>query len=93
MAHWNARLREAAQPWEKGTIYLFDTNAFLLDRVRDRQFWLAGITAENGLGANADPGWENVAEACVESDGPAQVMMSKETTKQPCEHPDRYLFW
>jgi HMG box factor len=58
--------------------------------------YAAGIEEENGLGTNQDPGWENVGDACVESDG-IQVMMSKDKSKskakKPCEHPDKYLFW
>ncbi|KAJ5585553.1 uncharacterized protein N7459_005353 [Penicillium hispanicum] len=93
LAYWNAKLREAAQPWDRGTIYLFDMNAFLLDRIRDWQLYAAGIEAESGLGSNRDPGWENVVDACVESDSGFQVMMSKDQREPPCEHPDKYLFW
>ncbi|KAJ5815531.1 hypothetical protein N7474_007308 [Penicillium riverlandense] len=46
------------------------------------------IEAENGLGKNQDPGWENVVDPCVETG--VQVMMSK--VKKPCEDPDKYLF-
>ncbi|OKP14002.1 hypothetical protein PENSUB_271 [Penicillium subrubescens] len=92
---WNKKLRQAAKEWDRGTIYLFDTNAFVMDRIRDWQLYAAGIEEENGLGTNQDPGWENVGNACVESDG-IQVMMSKDKskakTKKPCEHPDKYLF-
>lgn len=94
LAHWNAKLREAVKDWNRGYVYLFNANEFLLDRIRDQQFYASGITAASGLGANIDPGWENVANACVESNGGFQVMMSKsEKTKEPCEHPDKYLFW
>lgn len=93
LSHWNSKLREAAKPWDKGTIYLFDTNAFMMDRIRDWQYYAAGITAESGLGTNEDPGWENVAEACVESERSIKVMMSKDKHKTTCEHPEKYLFW
>lgn len=93
LAYWHAQLGESAKKWHRGTISLFDTNAFLLDRIRDWQLWAAGIETENGLRQNQDPGWENVGEACVESDGGLQVMMSKGGDKKPCAHPDQYLFW
>ena len=32
---WNKKLRLAAKEWDRGTIYLFDTNAFVMDRIRD----------------------------------------------------------
>ncbi|KAJ5224074.1 hypothetical protein N7468_008616 [Penicillium chermesinum] len=54
---------------------------------------LASWDRARGLGANTDPGWENVADGCVESMG-FQVMMSKGAgEKARCEHPDKYLFW
>lgn len=92
---WNKKLRQAAKEWDRGTIYLFDTNAFVMDRIRDWQLYAAGIEEENGLGTNQDPGWENVAEACVESETGIQVMMSKDKTKgkKMCDHPEKYLFW
>ncbi|KAJ5972346.1 Esterase SGNH hydrolase-type [Penicillium vulpinum] len=85
---WNRKLREVTKEWSHGTVYLFDTNAFMMDRIRDWQLFTAGIEEENGLGKNLD-GWENVVEPCVESG--FRVMMSKE--KKQCEDPDKYLFW
>lgn len=93
LGHWNAQLRESVSKWNRGTIYLFDTNAFLLDRIRDWQLWAAGIETADGLGQNRDSGWENVEEACVESESGFQVMMSKGEQKKPCAHPEKYLFW
>ncbi|KAJ5627358.1 hypothetical protein N7528_004785 [Penicillium herquei] len=92
LSHWNNKLRDTAKSWDKGTIYLFDTNAFLLDRIRDWQYYAAGITADSGLGTNEDPGWVNVADACVESEAAIKVMMSKDKHKA-CENPEKYLFW
>lgn len=86
---WNKQIRDAAKEWTHGTIYLFDTNAFLMDCIRDYQLFAAGIEEENGLGMNLDPGWMNVVEPCVESG--YRVMMSKE--KKQCEQPEKYLFW
>lgn len=75
-----------AREWS-GTVYLYDTDAFMMDRIRDWQLYGVGIGEENGLGRKLD-GWENVVEPCVESG--FRVMMSK---KEQCEHPDKYLFW
>lgn len=91
VTEWNKRLRQEAEQWARGTIYLFDTNAFMLDRIRDRQLYAAGIEEENGLGKNLDPGWENVGDACVEIGSGLEVMMSKEGSL--CEDPEKYLFW
>ncbi|KAJ6135884.1 hypothetical protein N7512_001044 [Penicillium capsulatum] len=93
LAYWSLQLCESVKKWDRGTIYLFDTNAFLLDRIRDWQLYAAGIKTENGLGQNQDPGWENVGEACVASESGIQVMMSKKGQSTPCAHPEKYLFW
>ncbi|KAL4891936.1 hypothetical protein BDV59DRAFT_181298 [Aspergillus ambiguus] len=87
--YWNRQLRGAAEKWDQGTIYLFDTNAFLADLIRDWQLFAAGIEEPNGLGKNLEPGWENVEDACVES-GQQLVMTSAE---KRCDDPDKYLFW
>lgn len=87
---WNKQLCVEVRDWDRGTIYLFDTNAFMMDRIRDWQLSAAGIEV-NELGQNLDPGWENVTGPCVESG--MRVMMSKNKNKKQCEHPDKYLFW
>ncbi|KAL2835190.1 hypothetical protein BDW59DRAFT_4939 [Aspergillus cavernicola] len=86
---WNTKLRGAAEQWGKGTIYLFDTEAFLIDLIRDRQLYAAGVEEANGLGKNQDPGWENVEDACVESS--QQWVVTSEGKR--CEDPEKYLFW
>jgi len=87
---WNRSLRRTAGDWKRGHIYLFDTNSFVLDRIRDWQLYAAGIEEENGLGKNQEPGWENISDPCVKSGSGIKVMMSKDQT---CEHPEKYLFW
>jgi HMG box factor len=89
VARWNRKLRAAAEQWGRGTIYLFDTEAFLTDLIRDRQLSGAGVEQANGLGKNQDPGWENVEEACVASN--PQWAVTSESKR--CEAPEKYLFW
>ncbi|THC94393.1 hypothetical protein EYZ11_006122 [Aspergillus tanneri] len=89
MDHWNKRLRESAEKWNHGIIYLFDTNSFLVDLIRDRQLYDAGIEEANGLGKNLNPGWENVDGPCVENG--QQLVVTSEVKK--CENPEKYLFW
>ncbi|OJJ44030.1 hypothetical protein ASPZODRAFT_72471 [Penicilliopsis zonata CBS 506.65] len=88
--HWNKKLRDSAQDWARGTVYLFDTNAFLLDVLRDWQLFAAGIEEENGLGKNEDPGWENVEDPCVQDTQKFRLMSSG---SDQCDKPDKYLFW
>ncbi|KAF7720007.1 Uncharacterized protein PECH_008125 [Penicillium ucsense] len=92
---WNKKLRQAAQTWDRGTIYLFDTNAFVLDRIRDWQLYAAGIEEQNGLGTNRDPGWENVVDPCVESESRIQALLPKgmSPSRRQCTNPEKYLFW
>ncbi|KAH2977264.1 hypothetical protein KXW58_005931 [Aspergillus fumigatus] len=87
--YWNHKLRDAAEQWVQGAIYLFDTNAFVADLIKDWQLFAAGVEESNGLGKNQDPGWVNVEDACVQS-GQQWVMATKE---KQCENPDKYLFW
>lgn len=91
LVEWNQALRDAARKWERGRIYLFDTNSFVLDRIRDWQLYAAGIEEENGLGKNQE-GWVNIVDPCVESGKGIEVMMSSSTDKM-CENPEKYLFW
>ncbi|GCB23609.1 hypothetical protein AAWM_06494 [Aspergillus awamori] len=87
--YWNGELRNNAEDWSNGTIYLFDTNSFLADQIRDWQLFAAGIEEENGLGRNEDPGWENVEDACVQSS--QQWMVT--SGAQQCDRPEKFLFW
>ncbi|KAL5365685.1 hypothetical protein BJX96DRAFT_180063 [Aspergillus floccosus] len=87
--YWNRQLRGAAEKWDQGTIYLFDTSAFLADLIRDWQLFAAGIEEPTGLGKNVEPGWENVEDACVESS--QQLVMT--STQKMCDNPEKYLFW
>ncbi|KAJ5298917.1 uncharacterized protein N7443_007037 [Penicillium atrosanguineum] len=91
IGEWNRALRDAARQWERGRIYLFDTNSFVLDRIRDWQLYAAGIEEENGLGKNQE-GWVNMVDPCVESGKGIKVMMSSSSGKI-CSNPEKYLFW
>ncbi|KGO51706.1 hypothetical protein PEX2_008230 [Penicillium expansum] len=82
LEEWNGKLREVAREWSHGTVYDFDSNAFIIDRIRDWQLHAAGIEEDNDLGKNLDLGWENVVEPCVE--GGFQVMMSKDKKQTKC---------
>jgi hypothetical protein len=42
-----------AREWS-GTVYLYDTDAFMMDRIRDWQLYGVGIGEENGLGRKLD---------------------------------------
>jgi hypothetical protein len=86
--YWNDRLRDAAVRWALGTVYLFDTNAFMMDLIRDWELSAAGVV-EHGLGENKDPGWENVNDPCVTT----RQQWVVTTDDLQCENPAKYLFW
>lgn len=95
LTEWNSKLKSAATEWKDGKaqwLYMFDTNAFVLDRIRDWQLFASGIEDETGMGKNEEPGWENVSDPCVSNESGFQVMMSKKE-KTRCQHPEKYLFW
>ncbi|KAL1969512.1 hypothetical protein VTN77DRAFT_8950 [Rasamsonia byssochlamydoides] len=85
---WNGELRNKAKEWNRGSIYLFDTNHFMLDQIREFQFFAAGINDAHELGKNEDPGWEDVENACVQNRNKSLFSSGK-----PCENPEKFLFW
>jgi HMG box factor len=96
LTEWNSKLKSAATEWKDGKaqwLYMFDTNAFVLDRIRDWQLYASGIEEENGMGKNIEPGWENVSAPCVVVQGGFRVMMSRAEEKTRCQRPEKYLFW
>lgn len=86
--YWTDRLRGTAGQSGLGNIHLFDTNAFIMDLIRDRELSLEGVE-EDGLGHNEDPGWENVSDPCVTTRKEWLVMVDE----RQCENPEQYLFW
>ena len=85
--YWGSRLITACDKWERGTVHIFDINSFVVDLIRDWQFFAVGIVkTTNGLGKNEDPGWENVREPCITTSG-------SDGGKAKCVNPDKYLFW
>lgn len=87
IAAWNQELRYQAEKFSNGTVYYFDTNRFMLDQIREWQFFAAGMI--NELGKNIDPGWENVKEPCALA--LTNWGLWHEITS--CEKPEKYLFW
>jgi hypothetical protein len=86
---WNGELRNKAQKWDRGSVYLFDTNHFMLDQIREWQFFAAGMNDAHDLGKNEDPGWEDVQHPCSLSRREKSLVSRDE----PCENPEKYLFW
>lgn len=85
---WNGQVRNHTAAWERGTIFLVDTNAFLIDQIRERHLWVAGYIESEEYGKELGMAWEDVAHPCVGG--------QKNTTMghgQACEAPEKILFW
>ncbi|KAL8952912.1 MAG: hypothetical protein Q9222_001202 [Ikaeria aurantiellina] len=79
---WNAALDLKASSWQKGQIYIYNTNDWMLDQVREAQLVIGDMVDHNGLGQNGSP-WDSVYSGCVDSSG----------ALQRCSSPHKYLFW
>lgn len=85
---WNQALDLRAAHWQGGSMYIYNTNAWLLDQVREQQLCQSHLTDANGLGATKSP-WTNVRSACIannkEKGDSAGIVQ--------CSDPNTYLFW
>jgi HMG box factor len=85
---WNKELQDKAREW-RGSIYIFNTNEFLLDQIRGWQYYVGGILDSNGLWEQ-NP-WDDVEKPCAESTGKWMAFFGNEGKK--CENPEKFLFW
>ena len=90
---WNAALDNKASGWDKGEIYIYNTNEWMLDQVRERQLVVGEMADHNGLGQAGSP-WDNVHIGCVNSNerGHAASPQTNQGVVR-CEDPTKYLFW
>ncbi|KAL8839792.1 MAG: hypothetical protein Q9170_001603 [Blastenia crenularia] len=90
---WNAALDMRASDWHKGQIYIYNTNEWMLDQVREAQLVIGDMSDHNGLGKSGSP-WDSVHLACVGS-GKAVPSSESTPTESPtrCSEPQKYLFW
>ena len=92
---WNAALDNKASGWDKdkGELYIYNTNEWLLDQVREQQLVVGDMADHNGLGQSGSP-WDNVQVGCVGSNekGHAGSPQTKQGVLR-CEDPNKYLFW
>ncbi|CRG92241.1 hypothetical protein PISL3812_09298 [Talaromyces islandicus] len=85
---WNKELQDKAREW-RGSIYIFNTNEFLVDQIRAWQYYVGGILDSNGLWEQ-NP-WDDVEHPCAESTGKWMAAFGNEGKK--CENPEKFLFW
>lgn len=90
---WNQALGDRGHAWEKGQMFIYSTNEWLLNQVREQQLILGGMSDSNGLGKNESP-WINVQAGCVGGTNGSRSELEK-TRQDParCAEPHKYLFW
>lgn len=90
---WNAALDHLAQGWDKGQLYIYNTNEWMVDQVREQQLVINDMIDHNGLGQTDSP-WDNVQAGCVgsmnRSDADTIGTLAEDTR---CSNPSRFLFW
>lgn len=89
---WNRALDMRAVRWRGGSMYIYNTNEWLLDQVREQQLSAAHLSDANGMGANQSP-WDNVRSGCVISNYEAHGVLGEDLTADRCSDPTKYLFW
>ncbi|KAI4203303.1 MAG: hypothetical protein LQ350_002000 [Teloschistes chrysophthalmus] len=92
---WNMELDQRASDWHKGQIYIYNTNDWMLDQVREAQLVVGDMADHNGLGHSGTP-WDSVHSACVvvaASDYVSPAKKHKTLGSPRCSYPDKFLFW
>ena len=85
---WNRVLDMRATRWQGGSMYIYNTNEWLLDQVREQQLFTAHLSDANGMGASQPP-WSNVRSGCMET----AKSKGKLAGATQCSDPKTHLFW
>lgn len=92
---WNDAIDNKASNWDRGQLYIYNTNEWLVDQVREQQLVVGELSDHNGLGQTGSP-WDNVMAGCVgsksKSNGTSTEPQNSEGESR-CADPGRYLFW
>ena len=90
---WNAALDKRAMDWQKGQIYIYNTNDWMLDQVREAQLVIGDMADHNGLGQHGSP-WDAVEFGCVRDSQHGHSSPGETSGGAPrCLEPEKYLFW
>lgn len=85
---WNRALDMRATRWQGGSMYVYNTNEWLLDQVREQQLFDSHLSDAHGRGAAQTP-WSNVRSGCKKSSKAG----GNSTGEILCSDPKTYLFW
>ena len=89
---WNRALDMRGVRWTRGSMYIYSTNEWLLDQVREQQLSAAHLRDANGMGTKHSP-WNNVRSSCVASRYKAYDVLGEDPARDRCSDPTAYLFW
>jgi len=82
VGQWNRALEMRATRWQGGSLYIYNTNEWLLDQVREHQLFEARLQ-------DAKSPWNNVRSGCIQ---PSKTK-SDVAEVVVCSDPTTYLFW
>ncbi|KAL8807330.1 MAG: hypothetical protein Q9200_004722 [Gallowayella weberi] len=88
---WNAARDRKASGWDKGQIYIHNTNDWMLNQVREAQLVVGDMIDHNGLGQSGSP-WDSVHSGCV-SGGKTGTDGDGGGSAGRCSDPAKCLFW
>lgn len=92
---WNEMLDNKASKWDRGQLYIYNTNEWLIDQVREQQLAVGKTSDHNRLGQASSP-WDNVQIGCLGSSSKDNHSSSTPQTAEGlgrCSDPSKYLFW
>ena len=88
---WNRALGIRASLWTKGEMYIYDTNAWLLDQVLEQQLSKEQLADANGLGSGNST-WKIVDKGCLASNESEHASNVGQALTR-CTDPTTHLFW
>ena len=85
---WNRALDLRATRWQGGSMYIYNTNTWLLDQMREQQLFDSHLSDANGMGTS-QISWSNVRLGCKgTSKGESETRGETQ-----CSDPKTHLFW
>ena len=89
---WNLALEKRASRWNKGQIYIYDINDWLMDQIRQDQLKAESWSGADALAARKNL-WQNVEVGCLGSSDKSSDVTQDDGTTIRCSDPNTYLFW
>lgn len=84
---WNTVLVRLANQWDKGEIYMPDTNNLIMQQIKAGQLQIAGALDGSNY-STQEPLFGSVDRPCL-----VPTLENGVKTFKKCAHPDQHLFW